>query len=145
MIRQAFAAMALASIVGCSANSGLSNPFARNRQEQAQLAAYAARTPYPGQTQAQEAHRIGALISPKNDRIEVVNFGDQPLHNVNLWVNGSFLYRIDVIPSQSTRSVGPSELYDTNGQTMASLKTTPNRVELQSGDHLWTLPTATGH
>lgn len=144
MIRQTLAALALASIVGCS-NTRLSNPFASSHPQEARLAAYAARTPYPAQARAEDANHLGALINPKNQQIEVINFTDRPLTNVNLWVNGTFLYRIDSVPAQGTRTVSPLDLYDTRGQTLASLKTTPDRVELQSADHLYVVRTAVGH
>jgi hypothetical protein len=144
MIRHTLAALALTSIVGCSASTSI-NPFAGQHQEEAVLAAYAARTPYPSQAHPEEGRQVGALINAKNDRIEIINFSDKPLHDVNVWVNGTFLYKVDNIPSQSTRAVSTDELYDTTGKTMSALKAAPTRVEVQTDDKLWSLRTAVGH
>jgi hypothetical protein len=143
MLRQTFAALAFTTMVGCSANSNF-QPFAAGREEQAQLAAYAASTPYPHDAKIEESHRAGALIDPKSDTVEILNFSDQPMRDVNVWVNGTFLRKVDVIPSHGTRTVTANQLYDASGHTLAALKGTPSRVELQADDRLWSLMTAEG-
>jgi hypothetical protein len=143
MIRTSLAALALATMVGCSASSNL-NPFAASKQEQAQMAAYAASAQYPTNTKAEEGRRAAAVIDAKSDSVEVMNFSDEPMRDVNVWVNGSFVHKLDVIPSHGTRTVTAGQFYDASGRTMASLKATPNRVDLQNGDKLWSLMTVNG-
>lgn len=144
MLRQTCAALVLATMVGCSAGGQISNPFASNKNEQAQMAAYAASTQYPTSVHAEEGRRAAAIIDPKNGSVEVMNFSDEPMRDVNVWVNGSFVRKVDVIPSHGTRTVTAGQFYDASGRNMATLKASPNRVELQSGDKLWGLMTVSG-
>jgi len=141
MLRQTFAALAFATMVGCSANTNF-QPFAAGHEEQAQLAAYAASTPYPHDTKIEESHRAAALIDPKSDTVEVLNFSDQPMRDVNVWVNGTFVRKVDVIAPHGTRTVTANQLYDASGHTLAALKSTPTKVELQADDRLWGLMVA---
>jgi hypothetical protein len=60
---------------------------------------------------------------------------------VNVWVNGSFVRKVDVIPAHGTRTITPGQFYDASGRSMTTLRATPTRVELQSGDKLWGLMT----
>src|SRR5689334_12377619 len=103
MIRQSLTVLALASIVGCSSGSGF-KPFATgpNREEAAQLAAYAATAHYPADAKPSTDLRAAALIDPKGDDVRVANLSDQPLRDVNVWMNGTFVHRVSVIPAHGS-------------------------------------------
>jgi hypothetical protein len=138
MIRQTFTVLALASIVGCSSGSGL-KPFASgpDREEAAQLAAYAATARYPADAKPSSDLRAAALIDPKGDEIRIANLSDQPLRDVNVWINGTFVHKVSVIPAHGTVTVDRKEFYDPSGKSMAQLNAMVHRVEIQSGDHLY--------
>jgi hypothetical protein len=138
MLRQTFAAMALASIVGCSANSSF-HPFASsNSGEQGQLAAYAATARYPDAKPSSDI-KAAVLINPRSNTVKVVNFSDEAIRDVNVWVNGSFVHRVGIIPSHGSVVLDREQFYDAAGENMSKVNSTPNRVDLQAGDHLYRL------
>jgi hypothetical protein len=140
MIRQTLAALALATVVGCS-NGNM--PFTSGHvEEQSQLAAYAATAKYPDSKPSNDM-RAAALINPKDSEIKVVNFGDAPLRNVNVWVNGTFVHNVAIIPAHGAATVARDNFFDGRGDNMSKLNVTASRVELQSGDQLFNLGTVT--
>lgn len=142
MIRQSLAAFALATLVGCSASSSI-NPFAsRGGGEQAQMAAYAATAHYPSDARPSSDIHAGAIVDARENSIKVANFSDQPMRDVNVWVNGSFVYHVSMIPAHGSVTVNPDQMFDASGENMAKVKATPSRVELQTGDRLYSLGTA---
>ena len=142
MLTKSLAALALASIVGCSANSNF-QPFASNGpDERAQFAAYAATAKYPTDMKASDDFKAIALINPGNESVKLVNYSDEPIRNANVWVNGTFVYKVGTIPSHGAVVVDRDQFYDGTGDTMQRLNATASRVEIQSGDHLYTLGSA---
>lgn len=136
MLRETFAALALATIVGCSASGGIT-PVASTNHDQAEMAAYAATAQYPATARPDEGRRMAAIIDPRANTVEVMNFSDEPMRDVNVWVNGTFVRKVDVIPARGTRTFTAGQFYDSSGRNMATLRATPNRIELQAGERLW--------
>ena len=138
MLRQTFAALALASVVGCSASTSF-QPFAsKGPDERAQLAAYAASTQYPDGKPSTDI-KAAALINPRDNSVKIVNFSDEGLRDANVWVNGSFLHKVGMIPSHGSVSLDRDQFYDAAGENMKKVNSTPNRVDVQVGDHLYRL------
>src|SRR5437764_13396065 len=117
MLRHTLAALTLASVVGCSANSSF-QPFAHGGEDRAQLAAYAASAHYPTDVKTSHDARIAALINPRNESVKIVNFGDEPMRDVNVWVNNTFVHKVSVIPSHGSVTIDRAEFYDASGQDM---------------------------
>lgn len=142
MFSKSLAALALASVVGCSTSTNF-QPFAANGpDERAQFAAYAATAKYPSEAKPSEDFKAIALINPKNESVKLVNYSDEAIRDANIWVNGSFVYRVGTIPSHGSVVVDREQFYDSNGETMRKLNSTANRVEVQLGDHLYRLGNA---
>ncbi len=142
MFRKSIAVFALASVVGCSSSTSF-QPFASNGpEERAQFAAYAATAKYPSDMKASDEFKAVALINPKNESVKIVNFSDEPIRNANVWVNGTFVYKVGTIPSHGAIVIDREQLYDTTGDTMRRLNSTANRVEIQAGEHLYMLGNA---
>ena len=140
MIRHTVTVLALASLVGCSSSGGF-KPFASgpDREEAAQLAAYAATAHYPADAKPSNDLRAAALIDAKGDEIKVANLSDQPMRDVNVWINGTFVHKVSVIPAHGSTNVDRKEFYDASGKSMAQLNAMVHRVEIQSGDHLYAI------
>ena len=142
MLRNTLAALALSTMVGCSASSTFQPLGSRGADEQAELASYAAKAQYPSDAKPSAEIKAGALIDSRENTVKIANFSDIPMRDVNVWVNGSFVYKVGMVPSHGTVVVKPDQLFDSSGQNMSKLKATPNRVELQTGDRFYSLGTA---
>ena len=140
MIRQTLATLALATVVGCSSGN---MPFTSGHvEEQSQLAAYAATAKYPDAKPSSDI-RAAALINPKDSEIKVVNFSDAPLRNVNVWVNGTFVHNVAIIPAHGATTIARENFFDGRGDNMSKMNVTASRVEVQTGDQLFNLGTVT--
>ena len=132
-------AILTACITGCG-NASHSSPLAaRSAAAESHLAAYAATVRYPASVKPSTDLAAAALINPKTDTVKVVNFSDQPMRDVDVWVNGAFVCRTDVIPSHGSVMVSRNELFDATGKNMARQDAHPKRVEVQMGEHLYAL------
>jgi hypothetical protein len=125
------AGAALATLGACTSS-------VENSQPDVQLAAYAASTNYPS-VQSEEAHDIGAILEPNSKIIRVLNFGQQAVNSSEVWLNGTFVYKVDTIPGEGYVSLPESNFYDHSGHPFSDTQSTPTKIELRNGDHLWTL------
>jgi hypothetical protein len=50
---------------------------------------------------------------------------------------------VDMIPAHGSVSIKDDELFDSTGHTFGSTKVNPNRIELESSEHLWSIYSAT--
>jgi hypothetical protein len=140
MLRQTVTALALGALCccGCSSNGHFALGD-KSSGEEAQLAAFAATAKYPSDLRPSNDINAAALVNPKNDAIKIVNTSDQPMRDVNVWVNGTFVHKVNVIPPHGAASMDRSDFFDASGQNMTKLNAGVSRVELQSGDHLYSL------
>jgi hypothetical protein len=119
------------AVVGCSSTTDNSMPSER-------LAAYAASTQYPN-TQAQRAGDIGVIVEPSSKMIRILNFGQKAVNDSEIWLNGTFVYRVDTIPGEGYISLREADFFDHSGHSFADTEATPTKIELRNGDHVWTL------
>ena len=143
MLRYALAGLVLGTMAGCSSGGGISMPFASKGEDRPQLAAYAASTHYPGDVKPSSDGKIAALVSPKGDSLRIVNFQDQPIRDANVWINRTFVHKVMTIPPHGSVELSRKQLFDASGQDMAKLNSAIHDVELQAGDRLFALWTAT--
>ena len=124
---------------GCAASGEFDPGGARSTATEpmtpTQLAAYAGNARYP-ETQASRELRASAIVSRDKGHIKIYNFDNEPLRDVRVWVNGSFVQPIDGIAPQSSVTVRTKELYDGLGNSFASKNEEVTRVELQTHDQL---------
>jgi hypothetical protein len=116
-------------LVGCSATL---DPMAGDRSEVAQLSSYAATAKYPAEAEARRDMPIAVLT--KGDSLRLINFTDKPVRDSDVWVNGTFVRHVDVIPPMGSVTLKRSEFYDSTGQNLKSAASTATRVTIQSGD-----------
>ena len=146
MIRQVATLMAAALLAGCTAS--VSNPnggststdmtppnVAGNGSRDAQMASFAARTQRPT-TNAQES-RYTAVVT-NSGGIMVINPTDQPLNDGALWINDKYVAQLPPIAPRGTATLSRNQFFDRNGHTMDWTAEKLNKVELQSGDQLYT-------
>jgi len=107
------------------------------------MASFAAKAQYPADAKPVDSFHGAALLAHDGRTIELSNLSDEPWQNVKVWINGSFVREVDTVPAHVTITLHTSEFYDRDGDDMAHAKATPLRVEVQNGDRLFTLHTAT--
>jgi hypothetical protein len=132
MFRQTLLALAVLAIVGCEASTKL-DPFANKSTEPAQLAAYAATAKYPTDAQPKDGPKVAVL--DRDDSIRLINFGNEPVRNANIWVDGMFVHRIELLPAMGSVTLNKSVFYDGTGRALNKAQSTPMRVTLQEGDN----------
>jgi hypothetical protein len=133
MFRNTLLVLAALAMVGCEASTKL-DPFAK-KDEPAQLAAYAASAKYPADAQPKDDNRVAVLTH--GDDIRLVNFSKDPVRNVNVWVNGMFVHRVDLIPAMGSVTLNKSVFYDATGSPLSKAQTEPMRITLQDGNNLY--------
>ena len=142
MIRHTLAALALMSIVGCSTTTSIT-PLAGSDTEHAQLAAYAASNKFPADLKPSSDLNVGAITNPGDGKVKLVNFADQPVRDARIWVNGLYVYRVEMIPGHGSVSIKESDFFDSTGNNMATLKAFPTKIQLEITDHLYNVANAT--
>jgi hypothetical protein len=126
-----------AARAGSSGNGNGMDPPAEAMSD-TQLAAYAGNAKFPT-TQAQTSAKVAAIVSGDRRTIKIYNFENQPLRAVNLWVNGAYVQPIQGIPAHGRTIVRTDKLYNGLGDTFAKRSEEVSRVQLETGDGLYTL------
>lgn len=138
MLKQTIALAALLSLAGCAGKAEFGADS--NRQmTPTQLAAFAASTEYPREWTARNDMKVAAIVDRDDQSIKLYNFTDQPIRDAKLWVNQSFVGRIDGIAPMSKAVVRGERFYDKMGNSYADQKVEVTRVELQTPDALYNL------
>jgi hypothetical protein len=129
-----------ALIAGCSASATVDNPFsaAPAEHERARLAAFAASSEYPT-TRPSDTLRATALIDREAGTIQILNPTDRALHNSRVWVNGSFVARVDEIPPQGSVTINRARFYSPRGNTLQGMNTSATRVQIETDGELYNL------
>ena len=147
MLRNAIPAFLIGAIglagIGCSAGAEFDPQFGSAKQtdsERTQLAAFAAQQQYPRDASASDDLRAAALINREKNTIRVLNFSDRPLNDAVIWVNGSFVHRVErQIPPNGSVTIPRAQFYDATGRSLSNQSTSANRVQIQWGDELYNL------
>jgi hypothetical protein len=139
ILTASFLASALA-LTGCagSGTAKSSTDGANIPNTPTELAAYAGNARFP-QTQPVVEQTIAAIVSRDKKTLKLYNFGKQPIRNVDVWVNGSFVKRIGGIAPQSNVVISTDEIYNGLGHTLASRGEEVSRVQLADSVRLTTV------
>jgi hypothetical protein len=127
-------AIAALAIVGCEMNTK-ADPYANKNTEPAQLAAFAATAKYPTDAQPKEGMNVAVL--DHGDNIRLINFREEPVRNVNVWVNGMFVHHVDMIPSMGSVTLDNKVFYDGTGRPLTRSQTAPMRITLQQDQTIY--------
>jgi hypothetical protein len=143
MVRQGLALVLVSLLAGCQAgatfNPRMGRTAAPTSEERTRLAAFAASAQYPQQVQAQDNLRAAATVNREDGTIRILNFSDRPLRDATVWVNGSFVQRLDVVPPNGSVILDRGQFYDATGRSLADQRTTATRIQLQWGEELYNL------
>jgi hypothetical protein len=123
--------ISVAAIAGCSTSNSPQQP-------DVQLSAYAAQANYPN-SQPEMAKNVGTILQPGSKTIRILNFGQNSLNNSDVWLNGTYVYKVDTIAGNGYVDVHEADFYDHAGHSFADQQAVPTKIEIRNGDHLWTL------
>ena len=126
--------LAIATFVGLAGCTPV-----QEKHESNQLAATAARTPYPSTMQAKQSDRVGAIIDRAGNSIDLANFGNIQIHDADVWINNAFVYHIDTLPSNGYLRLNLGSFYDQSGNAFGTHNVRVNSVQIAAKDTLWTL------
>jgi hypothetical protein len=95
-----------------------------------ELAAYAARHKYP-QTQPSDDLKVAALISSDRTTLRLYNFSNEPLPEVDVWVNRAWLQHVRGIGANGSVTIKTSDLYNAFGKNFSSQSEPVSKVQLE--------------
>jgi len=148
MIRQTLTLAAAALLAGCTASttnpegsSASTDATPRNvagnySSRDAEMAAFAGRAQRPNGNAQQSQYT--AVVTPTG-AIQVVNPTDQQLNEGALWVNGRYVAQVPPIAPHAAVTINRNQFFDRDGHTMDWSAEKLNKLELQSGDQLYTV------
>jgi len=126
------AAPALLLAVACQSTTS-------EQQPNQKLAAYAASVSFPGNTHAEDSTNVGAVIEPGSKNVRIYNFGQNELDGSEVWLNSTFVYKVDSLPGKGVVSLRLADFYDHDGHSFADTTATVSEVQVHAGDHVWKL------
>lgn len=110
-----------------------------NNQSTENLAAYSAQTSYPDSVKNEDSTTMGAVYEPGVHLLRVLNFGQNSVNDADLWINGTFVFKVESIPPDSYVKLSLSKFYDHDGHSFTDTQATVTKVQLHLGDRMWTL------
>ena len=146
MLRPIALVITAASLIGCSASAEIDPQFGDSGQpgqqgQQARLAAFAARdeNAFPTTAPTSDDLRAAAIVDRTSGSLQVYNFTNQPITDAKVWVNGSYVYRIDRIPAMGSVTLNRGQFYNQRGNAFSRDKTPIKNVQLQRGEEVFNL------
>jgi hypothetical protein len=101
-----------------------------------ELAAYASRHNFPT-TQPGDDLRVAALISHDRATLRLYNFSNEPLADVNVWVNHAWLQHVSGIGANGSVTIKTIDLYNAFGKNFSSQAEPVSRVQLEIGNRFY--------
>lgn len=138
MLRQTSLLVLIASLVGCSASAELDPQAGNDATADTRLAAYAAAAEFPD-AEASDDLRVAAVIQRQSNNIKIYNFSNQALRDVDVWVNGSFVHKVNSIPANGHVTLARTAFFDAGGRSLAQQNTTINTVQIADDGRLYNL------
>lgn len=136
MYRISFLAIAALMIAGCETGNE-SARMATAAPTSAELAAYAGAHQYPTTMPTSQHFQVAAVVSPSNV-LRIYNFDSRPVRDANVWVNQSFVQHINGIAPHSSVIIRPADLYNSMGQSFATLNAHVDMVQIEMDNRLLT-------
>jgi hypothetical protein len=152
MIRRTLITLSVATLAGCSswfqngAGQSAESPASvdANRAVVAtptpeELAAYAGHAKFPADQQARSDLQVASILSPDKTTIKLYNFTNDPLRNIDVWVNGSYVQHVDGISPQSSVLIHTDELFNGLGKSFSGQAEPVSKVQIATDHGLYTL------
>ncbi len=82
---------------------------------------------------------VTVIVNQGKNTIKVYNLSGEPLRNSKLWVNKTFVAKVDAVAPQTNLVINTDRLYDGVGNVFAKQKLEVTTVQLQTEDGLYDL------
>ena len=130
-----------AASLGLAGCQGKTNKVTAVGPEARQAISEAAVARYPGNPTTSRDMQLAAINYPGKNYLEVHNLGTQSVPNSIVWVNGTFLSRIEGIPPKSFATVKHGALLEAGPATsdLKALNQPVAKVEVQTDRGLFTV------
>jgi hypothetical protein len=125
--------LAITSLAGCQMGGSRERVAGPDR---AQLAAHAATAQFP-QEVSEEDIRVAAILNRERNGLRLINFGDEAMRNVDVWVNSAYVTRVPSIPPRGTVALRTGQFYDQTGRNLAEQDMSITRIQLQIDEQLY--------
>lgn len=135
MFKHLLVGVAMVALAGCEGAATVNPPTSPD--DPARLAAIAAHDQYPTNVQASNELAIGAQILPNRNEIQLINYGNRPLPQSNVWVNGSFVQQVDRIPALGVMSLREDRFYSSAGDRLDKMNVHITQVQIEQGGKLY--------
>jgi hypothetical protein len=99
-----------------------------------ELAAYAGHAKFPADQAPKTDLQLASILSADKSTIKIYNFSTDPLRNVDVWVNGSYVQHVAGISPQGSVLIHTNELYNGLGKNFAGQSEPVSKVQVSS-DH----------
>lgn len=143
MLRQLLTSATLigcCALLGCAAGAEFDPNFGRSKDEgTTQLAAYAAKADYPRDEQPRDDLRASTIVNREKGSIRIYNFSDRAISDADVWVNGTYVYRVNAIPPKGSVTLPLKAFYDRDGRAFPPKSVGIDRVQVEVGDDLYNL------
>jgi hypothetical protein len=137
MFRWTSILLGAAFVAGCSSSAQVDNPFAGGGGSEAEMAAFAASSEFPADAEASDDLRATALVNRNDRTIQIINSSNEAIRDARIWINGSFVGRLDNLPANGAVTLPMDMFYDRTGTRLSDVQAGANRVQLQAGDTLY--------
>lgn len=128
----------IAILVTLGLATGCTNMVSSEADDRAKLAAYAAQEQVP--TTEPTQLMAGATLLPDHQTLQITNFSDTPLSDVDVWVNRSYVQHVDLINADAVQSLPLNRFYSKDGTYLGQDATiTVQNVQVSSGGKLYNL------
>lgn len=142
-LHASFAVLTTALLTGCAVNGEFSpGNHSAAAMTDTQLAAWSATSKYPGSQSGGVAPRqipLSVIVDKGDREIKVYNFTGEPVRDAKLWVNRTFVAKIDGIAPQGRAVVKTDRFYDSLGNPFSKLNQEVSSVQLETADGLFDL------
>ncbi len=129
-------------LTGCSSSPGRSTAGAASasfdEMTPTQIAAWSATSKYPTTTPLKMMD-VTVIVNQSKNTIKVYNLSGTPLRNSKLWVNKTFVAKVDAVAPQTNLVINTERLYDGVGNVFSKQQREVTTVQLQTEDGLYDL------
>jgi|GEM_PF-2245049 len=135
-------ALTLFALAGCAGSpnrtpgSGTSASF--DEMTPTQIAAWSATSKYP-QSSPVKKMDVTVIVNQDKNTIKVYNLSGAPLRNSKLWVNKTFVAKVDAVAPQTNLVINTERLYDSVGNVFSKQKLEVTTVQLETDGALFDL------
>jgi len=133
--------LTLGLLAGCASSSKSTAGAASasfDEMTPTQIAAWSATSRYP-QTAPMKKNDVTIIVNQGKNTIKLYNLSGTPLRNSKLWVNKTFVAKVDAVAPQTNMVINTERLYDGVGNVFSKQKLEVTSVQLQTEEGLYDL------